>query len=519
MTSRISQPAVALNRVEKLLLDSEEEIAKRKKSLESLKPPASIYISGICGTATASLAYLLKDLGFKISGSDRAFYPPMGDVIRAVTNDLFEGFSETNFSNRPDFVVVGNTVSFDNPEAEFIRENNIPYASLPEMLEHFLIGSRDECPTSIVCAGTHGKTTTSAAVASVFETAGLEPGFFIGGVVDGLPRQIRKVSDKAPFEKRVVILEGDEYDSAYFAKWSKFHTYRPDILIVTSLEFDHADIYESIEDIKDEFTAVVSKLPESGTILLWDGSEELRNLAEFWDQHEKTTADIQFYGEDADSTYRLVSRAQKGSSQELELDLAGEAVQLETKLSGSHNALNLLAVSAASQIVGLSSSEIVEGVAQFQGVRRRQQVIFDQDEIKVIEDFAHHPTAVRLTLDGIKESHPGKNIIVLFEPRSNTSRRSIFQEDYAKSFSSANQVLIKTIEQVGGYSKYQTDVEKFDEKKLATDLNSAGIMAEVFSDVDLLLSELQLKKDDLVLIMSNGAFAGLPEKLVGILKG
>jgi UDP-N-acetylmuramate: L-alanyl-gamma-D-glutamyl-meso-diaminopimelate ligase len=495
-------------------LSSEQRI----KHVSALKPGASIYIIGICGTGMGAVASLLKQLGFKVAGSDKAFYPPMGDFVRKTADKIFEGYKAENLDWKPDLVVVGNSVSKDNPEVVRLLAEKIPYASMPEVFSALLIGTRKHCPTSIVVAGTHGKTTTSALVATMFDCAGRKPGYFIGGIPKNLSSGIRPVDLSIATEKRVVVLEGDEYDSAYFAKWAKFQSYRPDILVITSLEFDHADIYRNLEEIEEQFLKVILTMPKTATVLVCDEGESLQKFAQALIANIQIQAKISFYGTKETSKFRLQRRTpNKVGGQDLEFQLGDEHLNFTTKLSGKFNALNLLVGGAVGKLCGLKAEEIKLGLAEFGGVLRRQNVIFDKNGITVIEDFAHHPTAVSATITGIKESYPDSRLIAVFEPRSNTSRRAFFQDDYAQSFNDADLVVIKDVEQVGGYSKFG-DEKGLDVRKLVTDISSAkgkiGIsfcLSSTEEITDFLFKE--LKAGDVILLMSNGDFGGLPQLL------
>jgi len=506
-----------LNRVEKLLGEKKEEISQRRSALRELKPGDHVYVAGICGTGTAAVASLLKKLGFKVSGSDKAFYPPMGDVVRAVADQIFEGYSAENLNNRPDLVVIGNSLSKDHPEYQRVLADKIPYASMPEVLGELLIGSREACENSVVIAGTHGKTTTSAAMSVLLENAKRKPGYFVGGYVDELEGGIRPHSSEQSSSERVVVLEGDEYDSACFAKWSKFHSYRPDFLVITSLEFDHADIFDSIDDIVDEFEALVRSMPASAHVLICDQYKINQDLAAKWGTDPSVLCRVSLYGRDEKSRFRLWERKSSEGKQKLELELDGKKIEIVTGLSGEHNALNLTAISSVASMLGLSETEISEGIASFSGVKRRQQKVFDNEKVVVIEDFAHHPTAVDLTLAGLKELWPERRLIAVFEPRSNTSRRSFFQESYAKSFSAADLVLIKSVTGDSGYSKRGEDIIALNTEQLVSDIQSNnGIFARAISEIDPMVQELaSLTRDgDLIVLMSNGDFGGIKDKLI-----
>jgi len=502
----------------------DKESLERSCKVGALKAPAHIHVSGACGTGMASVLILLKELGFYVSGSDKAFYPPMGEIVRKTADKVFEGYSAENLQERPALVVIGNSLSRNNPEVEYVLANDIPFASMPEVFAGLLIGTRELCPTSIVVSGTHGKTTTSAAVTSMFDHAGWRPGYFIGGVPKNLSAGIRPVDTSIPKEKRVVVLEGDEYDSAFFAKYSKFHSYRPDIALVTSLEFDHADIYNSIEEIGEQFSAFVKRVPKEGAILVADSGDYLQALTKKWKSDSEIKARIFVYGESSDCDFQLVSRSAipvtKGSGQKFEARLQNTRVAIKTSLGGPQNAWNLLATAAIGHLKGLDANEIASGIASFEGVLRRQHVIADTKGIVVLEDFAHHPTAVDLTLKGIKEQYPEKRVVAVFEPRSNTSRRGFFQEQYANSFSAADLVLIQEVGDAGGYSATAAPVVALDVAKIAADISLKGIPAHTRKTIDeiLLFLKKELRDGDLVVLMSNGDFGGLPKKLPELLK-
>ncbi len=489
---------------------------ERSCKVGGLAPGSRIHVSGACGTGMAAVLTLLKSLGFHVSGSDKAFYPPMGDIVRKTADKVFEGYDGKNLEPHPDLVVIGNSLSRNNPEVEYVLANNLPFASMPEVFSGLLIGTREHCPTSIVITGTHGKSTTSAACAVLFDTAGRKPGYFVGGIPKNLPGGIRAVDTSIPKEQRVVVLEGDEYDSAFFAKYAKFHSYRPDIAVVTSIEFDHADIYNSVEEIEAEFTKLAARVPQKGLILVADTGERLEKLVPEWKRDPAIRAAIKLYGEKPSSDFQLISRKPDPSGgQELELRLEHLRVSCRTPLSGPHNAWNLLAVAACGYTCGLTPEEIGRGIAAFEGVLRRQQVIFNTAGITVIEDFAHHPTAVDLTLKGISESYPGRRVIAVFEPRSNTSRRGFFQAEYASSFSSASRVLLLEVKDAGGYTGTSSPIIPLDVPKLAAEISKAGTEAKSAASVDEIINTIlgEIRAGDVIVLMSNGDFGGLPAKL------
>ncbi|MFN8390416.1 MAG: Mur ligase family protein [Bdellovibrionota bacterium] len=495
-----------------------DESRERVRRVAELKPGARIHIAGVCGTGTASVLTLLKALGYHVTGSDKAFYPPMGDVVRSEADHVFEGYSAENLRERPDLVVIGNSLSRNNPEVEYVLEHDIPFASMPEVFAALLIGDRNHCPTSIVIAGTHGKTTTTSATSVLFDEAGRKPGYFIGGMPNDLPGSIRPVDLAIPVAERVVVLEGDEYDSAFFAKYSKFHSYRPDVLVVTSLEFDHADIYNSIEEIELEFTRCARRVPKFGYLVVEDSGERLGPLVERWKSDPEIAATIVRYGERPSSEFKLLKRTVRPGEgnirQSLEMELSGLKITCETQLSGAQNAYNLLAVAAVGKLLGLTPDQIQRGIAKFSGVARRQNVIGDKNGILIIEDFAHHPTAVQLTLEGLKEIYPGRRLVAVFEPRSNTSRRNFFQEQYARSFGAADIAVIQELQDTTVYSNTGAFVP-FSVTKLVEDLKANGVNAVSEPNVERIIARLKetVAEGDVVVLMSNGDFGGLPRRL------
>jgi len=485
------------------------ESAARMRVLAALPKGSRIHLSAISGTGMAAVAALLKELGFQISGTDKAFYPPMGDVVRKLTTNLFEGYRAENLDPAPDFVVIGNNLSRSNPEVEAVIQRGIPFASMPEVFGALLIGDRKFCGNSIVVTGTHGKTTTSAAVATLLDKAGRKPGYFIGGVPNDLPGGLRAPDLQRPAAERVVVLEGDEYDSAFFAKWPKFLSYRPDILIVTSIEFDHADIYENLEEIEFEFSRLVSMLPKTGLVLVSDQGDSLQRLSAKW----KTSApcEVLSYGSEPASPLRVVRRVPDQSGQDLELEIQGELIAFHSSLTGAHNAHNLLAAAAAGKKIGLTAQEIAHGLSQFRGVLRRQTVHGELGGVLLVEDFAHHPTAVQLTLEGLRERYPGRRMIAAFEPRSNTTRQGFFQEEYPASFKCADLVLLLDVQEKPTYSNTKNQAEPFDVSKMRGRIQQLGITAKDFSAVNELKQWIlsNTRPGDLLVCMSNGDFGGL----------
>jgi len=476
----------------------------RTKLAAQLTPPARVHFVGISGTAMASAATLLKEQGFQISGSDRAFYPPMGEVVRALTDQVYESYATENLEPAPDLVVIGNAVGASNPEAQYVEQRPLPYVSLPELLRARLIKERDEVATSVVVAGTHGKTTTTTAIAHILEQAGKNPGYLIGGMPKNLPSSIKAATND------VVVLEGDEYDSAYFAKWPKFLSYRPDVLILTNLEFDHADIYSSLADIKREFIAVANLVPKEGLILYCADDKNLRELFETTSFDAKTLA----YGFSNVAILRVSAKV-SDSNQKLSCTLINGTLTATTSMLGKHNAQNLLVAAACAEYLSVHSSVIESAIESFRGVRRRQEQLVNSEEVLLIEDFAHHPSAVKTTLAGLKAAYPKRRLVAVFEPRSNTSRQQFFQDAYVASLGIANAAYLKTVSDTAIYSATKQQVELLDVPQVVAELRSQGIIAECYSETDALFSAITEghQPGDVVVVMSNGSFDGLAGRL------
>lgn len=500
----------------------------RVEFVKRLPQSSKVHLSGICGTGMSAVLKLLVDQKFEVSGSDKAFYPPMGDYVKQIASKVFNGYRAENLSYKPDLVVIGNALSVDNPEVQFVFEHGIPYASMSEVLAARLIGDRSYCANSIVVSGTHGKTTTTALIAHVLECARRRPGFFIGGMPLNFSTNIRQVNADIPLEMRSVVLEGDEYDSAFFAKFSKFQAYRPDILLITSMEFDHADIFKSIEEIEYQFFELVQKVPENGLILVCDQGEYLRKFISRITADVKVKAKIETYGFRDSSSHKIISRQrwcyqeipEKRMGQEIEIVVGKSRVSLKTQLTGEHNALNLLAASCICMHLGVGEQDTLKASSSFLGVKRRQQV-FQVAGRTIVEDFAHHPTAVSLTLAGIKESFSGRRIIAVFEPRSNTSRRNYFQKEYAESFNSADIVVIQRVADASGYSATGDCFAQLDVDSIGSSLKERGTESYVFNSPleiqSFLLS--QAEPSDVIVLMSNGNFGGLLSLLLDSFKG
>jgi len=455
-----------------------------------------IHLLGICGTGMAALAGILKQSGYRVTGSDEHVYPPMSTFLAGLGIPLQNGYDPANLEPRPDLVVVGNVIRRDNPEAQAMEELGLPRVSLPEALNRFLVGDRQ----SIVVAGTHGKTTTTALVAWLLFAAGRDPGFMVGGLAKNFASNYRV--GQGPY----VVLEGDEYDTAYFDKRPKFVHFHPAVAILTSVEFDHADIYQDLGQVVAAFESFLAGLPAASRVLAWGDAPLVRRVG------EKSTAAISFYGLEKDSVWRAADLVPGAGGMHFSVLREGKPWgRFWTPLLGAHNILNSLAALAAGAEIGLGPEELAPALKAFQGVRRRLETVGEYQGILVVDDFAHHPTAVAATLAAVRRGHPGRRLVAVFEPRTNTSRRAIFQEPYVRAFEEADLIVVREPPDLWKVP----EGEQFSSAQLAADLAARGKQAFAFPDTDQLLEGLVplLQPGDLALIMSNGDFDHLVPRL------
>src|SRR6266702_2233237 len=455
-----------------------------------------IHLIGICGTAMASLAGLLQLRGHRITGSDKAAYPPMSDLLRELGIPVMEPYAESNLDPRPDLVVVGNALSRGNPEIERMLDERLPFTSMAALLkEEFLTGRE-----SLVVAGTHGKTTTTSMLAWIYQVAGLEPSFLIGGVAEnfGSSFQLRPT--------RTFILEGDEYDTAYFDKRPKFLHYFPDALILTHVEFDHADIYADLPAVKIAFKRLVNLVPRRGRIVAFDGSENVGECV------AKAFCPVERYGFSVDSYWRVSNLRHDGSLTRWTVAREGAAfAELSLPMAGEHNALNATAAAALAAGQSVPTEAIAEALATFKSVKRRLEVRAVVEGITIIDDFAHHPTAIRETLRALRERYPGQRLVAVLEPRSNPLRRNVFETALVESLALADQVVLAAVFKSDSIPVH----ERLVPEKVVAALNARGVAASVHPDADAIVEALapQLRDGDVVAILSNGGFGGIYQKL------
>jgi len=468
----------------------------RKDSEVNANSPHHIHLLGICGTGMAALAGILKEQGHLVTGSDEHTYPPMSTFLEKLGIEVYDGYRPEHLEKRPDLAVIGNVIRAENPEAREILRLGLPHLSLPEALNRFLVGERQ----ALVVSGTHGKTTTSSLLAWLLFAAGLDPGFMIGGIVRNFQSNYRL--GQGPY----VVLEGDEYDTAFFDKRPKFLLFHPRLAILTSVEFDHADIYEDLPHVVRAFTAFVSQLPATGALLAFGDELRVRQVA------AQAAAPVGFYGLNSDSQWQARNLQPRGEGMSFEVWRQGLFWDtFYVPLAGRHNVLNTLAVLAALTDLGLDRQQLKEALPDFAGVKRRLEVVGDLGGITVVDDFAHHPTAVAETLLAARGRFPGRRLLAAFEPRTNTSRRRIFQADYVPALAGADLILVREPPDIWK----APEGDRFSSAELAADLNRAGRTAWHFSDTDALLAHLlaQVRPGDVVLVMSNGGFDGLIPRL------
>lgn len=454
-----------------------------------------IYLMGICGTGVGALAGLLKSQGHEVLGSDASIYPPMSTRLEEWGIEVLPGYRAENLQPHPDLVIVGNVISADNPEAVYVREAGLPVLSMPEAVAEFGIGNRH----SVVVAGTHGKTTTTALIAHLLEASGRDPSFLVGGALVNHPESFRSTGGDH------FVIEGDEYDTAYFDKVPKFVHYRPRTAIITSLEFDHADIYDSIETIEAAFERLIKLVPEDGHLVIWEGAHRAVRLAQ---QHARCK--VTLYGTEAQEGVGLcMSRCDPGpEGLRFVAHLDGADLgEMSVPMWGQHSAQNVLAALGALLALGMSAAELREGLATFAGVKRRLEVLGSPGGVTVVDDFGHHPTAVRLTLEGARMRWPEARLWALFEPRSATSRRNIFQEEFIEALSGAECVV------VGSHARLLEvpEAERFSPEQVASALRERGREAWAIADVEGIARRVgeSAAPGDVVMVFSNGDFGGL----------
>ncbi len=467
-----------------------------------LSKNAKIYIIGICGTGMAAIAGLLKEQGFRVSGSDSGCYPPMDGVLDSLGIEVFEGYRVGNLKNaRPDLVIIGNVIRQDNPEARFAIDSGITYMSFPEAMGQFFLSGKKP----LVVAGTHGKTTTSTLLLSALEGCGERPGFMIGGV------PVQKERGFGTGDSKWFVVEGDEYDSSFFQKVSKFLFYKPFGAIMTSLEFDHADIFDSLEAIKASFSKFTALIPEKGLLVACRDWATVMETASF------ARCPVVTYGTSMGHGWRVhaVDIGEEFTSFRAE-GPGGEEYRVRIALPGLHNALNALSVMALCSALGLDMEGVIEGIEECKGVKRRQEIRGSVGGILVIDDFAHHPRAVKETLSALRQRFKHRRLIAIFEPRTNTSRRAVFQDRYASSFDPADKVYVRQVPD----PEKAPEGDRFSSEKLVADIEKRGKTAVFCTDAGEIIRDVveSFHANDVYVVLSNGAFENIHQRLLQALK-
>lgn len=461
-----------------------------------------IHLIAICGTAMGALACMLKELGYQVTGSDQNVYPPMSDFLAAKGIQIYSGYSAQHLTPSPDLVVVGNAVSKDNAEVQAMQKADLTYCSMPEAINKFAAASKKQ----VVVTGTHGKTTTSSFIAWMLHAAGMDPSYLIGGIVSNFN------SSYGVGQGQWIVLEGDEYDTAFFDKGPKFWHYVPEAAVLTSIEFDHADIFRDLDHVKTIFAGMLSRLKPSADLVAYDQDANIQQLL------HHAGCPIAAYGHGQNSTWRL-GRVRIESSQYTTFEVWHQGhlwAEFRTRMIGMHNLCNLLAGIAVGHRLQIDLKSLQYATESFKGVRRRQEIRGIEDGIIVIDDFAHHPTAVKATIEAVKTFYGRRRLIAVFEPRTNSSRRNIFQTQYAASFDAADLICVR---QPPMLEKIPVD-ERFSSRRLIEDLQARGNSARYFSDTDAIIEDLaqNARSEDVILIMSNGGFDNIHIRLLDRLK-
>jgi len=454
----------------------------------------------------ASLAGMLQARGHRITGSDAAAYPPMSDVLAELEITLHQPYAEANLEPRPDLVIVGNAISRGNVELEHVLDSRIPFTSMAAVLHDEFIEGRE----SLIVAGTHGKTTTTSMLAWIYEVASRKQpefaaSFLIGGVAEnfGTSFMVRPAKDgvRQPF-----ILEGDEYDTAFFDKGPKFLHYFPDAAILTHVEYDHADIYVDLAAVKTAFKRLVNLIPRRGRLIAYDGSVNVSECV------ARAFCKVERYGLKADSSWRMTGLRHEGVGSTWTLLREGaQFAELQLPMAGEHNALNATAAAALAAGQGVAVEAIVEALATFRSVKRRLEVRAEVNGITIIDDFAHHPTAIRETLRALRGAYPGRRLWAVLEPRSNTLRRNVFEHELVDSLALADRSVLAAI--------FKSEAIPVDERlqpeKVVAALRTRGQESAVYADADAIVAAItpELRAGDVVAILSNGGFGGIYEKL------
>ena len=459
-----------------------------------------IHLIAVCGTAMGALAAMLKESGYVVTGSDHKVYPPISVFLAEKGIAVADGFDPANISEDTDLVVVGNAVSRDNPEVVRMLALGVPYCSMPQALNHFFAAGK----APVMVTGTHGKTTTSAMIAWILHAAGLDPTFMIGGILQNFDSNYRLGQGAQ------IVLEGDEYDTAFFDKGPKFLHYIPRLAVLTSIEFDHADIFRDLDHVKSAFGRLLDQIPPQSTLIAYDADPNIASLL------GGRRCRIERYGRKPDSPWRLGAVSLQPPTTRFEVFKTGRFYgAFETDLPGGHNLLNLLAGIAVADHLGIPAATTAGAITGFKGAKRRQEIRGCKNGVTVIDDFAHHPTAVRETIQAVRPHYPAGRLIAVFEPRTNSSMRRVFQQAYAQAFDGADLICIR---QPPLLHKVPAD-DRFSSRQLVEDLCGRGKAAHFFPETDAIIAFLarNARPDDAILVMSNGGFDDIHTRLLDAL--
>jgi len=463
--------------------------------------PKHIHLIGICGTAMASLAGMLKQRGCHVTGSDAAAYPPMSDFLASLGIPVAQPFSAGNLEPRPDLVIVGNAISRGNVELEFVLDQRISFQSMPQTLWDDFLHDKER----LVVAGTHGKTTTSSMLAWILHHAGRSPSFLIGGIPENFG------SSFALGTGSEFILEGDEYDTAFFDKGPKFLHYFPDAVILTSVEFDHADIYKDLSEVKTAFKRLVNLVPQRGLLVAWDGHANVDECV------SHAPCRVQRYGCGENSTWRVADVEYTPELTRWRVQRDGRPwAEFAFPLAGEYNVLNATAAAAMAANYGIGKDAIAAALREFHSVKRRLEVKAEINGITLIDDFAHHPTAIAQTLKAVRTRYAGRRLWAVLEPRSNTLRRNVFQRELVQSLALADEIVLADVFKSAAIPEH----ERLDPAAVVTDLHAIGRPARVLGNADAIVEAVSphLRPGDVVAILSNGGFGEIYEKLPARLK-
>lgn len=461
-----------------------------------------VHIIGICGTAMGSLAAMLVERGFQVRGSDAAAYPPMSTWLESRGIEIMLGYNEENLNWNPDVVIVGNVSRSTYADAVATRERGLPYLSLPEALRHFIFEDR----RTLVLTGTHGKTTTTSMLAMILHYACRDPGFMVGGITGNFGSNYRLSAGD------VFVIEGDEYDTAYFDKVPKFWHYRPFRATINNIEFDHADIYPDIEAIESVFEKFVALIPENGS--LWVNGDDPRSLKV--SKHSKAKRSTFGLGENCD--LRALHITAEGLALKADVELRGEPLgELRLPLVGTFNIRNALGATALAMDEGISFEMISAALQEFKSVKKRQEYIGSAAGVDIFDDFAHHPTAVAATLQAFRDQFPDRKIWALFEATSNTSRRKVFQDQYPPAFAIADEVILASPRKKKDNLRAE---EQIDIETLRASIETQGPRTSLIPDVDEIVTKVasEAREGDLVLGLSGASFGGIHHKILAALK-